>query len=536
MSSVDAQGGAVPSGSSGPGGACCLDLLNERDLEGIVGVGVLLQHVNGGWANAGTEVSTETIRIVLGSSEREVSKPWISLYASVVFVTDDASKVDETRRAVCVKFKKLWPRPVRVLGRKLGENIMNSVNWIFSRKGKRFEGDHTIRSVQSNNFKKEKLYEVWHVDESWDGTVCERSGRNRTEVDSATESGSQENSINLCCGCEWNCGAEFKDAIEASVKNLWLKARRILIKINVGKNDKPLRHFGIFVPINEIGWVKEAYYRNLTKPYRRARKKYVKENIYKLEGELLEEKVRNRPILNIWYSWPMRLIFNILTIIFLLLILTRNIARSIFISNLNLASIAFFYYIILFFVRINLLEPFMKKYRSRKAARARRLLKWMDSSSYASKASIKAEIIPEPSTSLADSAEVLSGTEAGSKFTRAEQEYKNFARVLNILKFQPWVISFFAGLWLIFISNASAIWDNTPRWFTEFEYLIYDNQYIWVIPYIIILIATVWIARSINRLEHTFGELPMSKKIRIIAIFPLACGALYRIYFHLLPS
>ena len=539
MSSVVAQGGAVSSGSDVPGGACCLDLLNERDLERIVGVGVLLQHVNGGWASAGTEVSAETIRIVLGSSEREVAKPWISLYASVVFVTDDASKVDERRRAVCVKFKKLWPRPVRVLGRKCGENIMNSVDWIFSGKGKKFEGDQASETAPLNDCQNKKSYEVWHVDKSWKGRVYECGNCNRNEIDDVIEIEKKDDdnySINLCCICEKNCVANFMDAAEISVKDLWLNARCILSKINMRKNNKPLKHFGILVPESEIKWVKKAYYNNLPKSYRKAKKRQVQANIYKLEGELLEEKVRQRPIFSIWYHWPSRLIINILTILVSLILLTFNIAKVILIGSFILATAMLFYLFIRFIVKINFLEPFMGKYKKRKSARARRLLKWMDSNSYTSEALTKVEIITQPSTSLADSAEVLSEAETETKFIGAEQECKIFAKVLNILKFWPWVISFFAGLWLIATSNVYLIWESAPRWFTEFEYWAIDNRYIWGILYIIFLIATVWFARSINRSEHTFGELSMRKKIVIIAILPLACGAFFRILFHFFPS
>lgn len=143
------------SSDKGEGGNTSFSFCNFSSLpDSIVGVGVLLRCIPDGGTNSGLRVLAERTRIVLGSSDREVGKPWICLEASVVFIARDASKLDERHRAVCVKFKKLWPWSTRVFGKEWGENRMNRVDWYFSEKNRKFEEDQAIRSVKSNNYKK----------------------------------------------------------------------------------------------------------------------------------------------------------------------------------------------------------------------------------------------------------------------------------------------------------------------------------------------------------------------------------------------
>lgn len=306
------------------------------------------------------------------------------------------------------------------------------------------------------------------------------------------------------------------------------------------KNNNQLKHFGILVPESEIKWVKKAYYHNLPKSYTKARKKQVKANIYKLEGELLEEKARKWPILNIWYHWVSRLIINFMIILFSLFLLIRDIAKVILISSFNFATIMFLVLLARFIIKIKFLEPFMNKYNRRKSARARRLLKWQKSRNQMSENVVKEEIIHSPDTPSHRSADIGSEIEMQAESIPTERKYKKFAKVIDTLKFLPkpwlWIILFLIGLWLIVTFHVSEIWENAPKWFTEFEYLAFDNRYIWIILYIIFILITIWFGMSINRCEHTFGELPMFKKIIIIAILSFALGAIYRIIFHFFQS
>lgn len=89
--------------SRGDSSSCCLRLGDEKYLEDIVGVGVLLR------SDRGSALSYEDVRFVLNSRSRQIKKPWMNLVGSVVLVAD--GKVRNGQRGKCVGVGFWWLKP-----------------------------------------------------------------------------------------------------------------------------------------------------------------------------------------------------------------------------------------------------------------------------------------------------------------------------------------------------------------------------------------------------------------------------------------
>lgn len=225
-------------------GACCLSLLDEKDLEGIVGVGVLLLSDLGNTVSAGSS-------FVLGKSGRALRELTMSRRASVVFVSNCTRQGSDVSKAVPVKVRWLQPWRVRVFGLKVGQNLLSEFSRFLNEK----LGSSAMNCVQDGSYEDESYindnFEVWCVDECWQESQ-HRSVGSKDSSYSASEIcyASSSNSISL--GCSEKCVCGFKDIIEEksekNIENLWEIAGFLAHKINYSRGDSSIRHFGLLVP------------------------------------------------------------------------------------------------------------------------------------------------------------------------------------------------------------------------------------------------------------------------------------------------
>ena len=266
---------------------CCLALLDEKDLEGIVGVGVLLRSERSalGVATGGYELWSDP-SFVLGKSGRALREPKIPLRASVVFVSGYAEQGSDVYKAVPVKFRLLRPWRARVLGMDWGQNLLSEFGRFLNGKldGSDVNCAQEGSSEDINYISKD--FEVWCIGEYKQVSQCQSVGSN-DGFNSGSETCYISNSCNISLGFSKVCRCGFREIIsnmnELHIENLWEIAGFLAHKIYYGRTQKSIRHFGFLVPASETKWVKVAHYqKNLPEPYRKALKSKVRENISKI--------------------------------------------------------------------------------------------------------------------------------------------------------------------------------------------------------------------------------------------------------------
>ena len=292
----------------GDSSSCYLRLGDEKDLEGIVGVGVLLQSVSDPLSDSGSVLSCEDVRFALNSRSKQVKKPWMNLVASVVLVADD-KVIRNGQRSKCVEVEFWWLKPW--VARVLSENCLNKMSWCVIRKLNSLFKKKKLQNCQKQDGSTVKrAFMVWDradadllcCDESLNDAVeGEVSDSSQSEVVSETngkkiDSVKLEYEIRYCCAESKlkNCDCNLK------VAELWVEARSIAYKISMLKNES-IKHFGYLVPADEIKWVKAGYYRSLPKIYKKKFKNERKEKSSQYYADHLEEKARQNAWFRFWW-------------------------------------------------------------------------------------------------------------------------------------------------------------------------------------------------------------------------------------------
>lgn len=352
------------------GSVCCLSLLDEKDLEGIVGVGVLLLSDLGDTVSAGSS-------LVLGKSGRVLREPTMPLRASVVFVSSCTRQGNDIPKAVPVKFRWLRPWRVRVLGLECGQNLLSRVGQFLNRKLDNSD-------ATGGKWRISQSFEVWCVDECWQEPESQ-SVASCDCFDNASETccvlGSRKVSFGFSKICKCGFCKVIGDIDKLHIRELWGIASFLASKINQDEAEKIIKHFGFLAPISEVGWVKEAHYQNLPKSYRKSKRQKATENIYKLKGELLEEMVKEKPIRNILYHPVSQFIWKVVIICFFIIELVINVGSidsNTSGENINLITFFFLYFLFMVFVKVWRLPPFDEKSKLRRNAKARKLSEWKD--------------------------------------------------------------------------------------------------------------------------------------------------------------
>lgn len=269
------------------GSVCCLSLLDEKDLEGIVGVGVLLRSERSalGVAAGGYELWSDP-SFVLGKSGRALREPKIPLRASVVFVYGYAERGSDVYKAVPVKFRRLRPWRARVLGMEWGQNLLSEFGRFLNGK---LEGSDVNCAQEGSSEDINYInmdFEVWCVDEYQQVSQCQSVGSN-DGFNSDSEICCILNSCNISLGFSKVCRCGFREIIsnidELHIENLWEIAGLLAHRINYNKENKFIKHFGFLVPESEIKWVKATHYqKNLPELYRTSQKSKSIENTSKI--------------------------------------------------------------------------------------------------------------------------------------------------------------------------------------------------------------------------------------------------------------
>ena len=287
---------------------------DEKGLEGIVGVGVLL------WINSRYASSYEHVRFLLNSRSRQAKErseePCMNLNASVVLVAEGKVKGDG-QRSKCVEVEFWWLKPW--MTRFFSENCSNEMSWSVIKQLNCVPKKNKSQNCQKQDGPtKKKAFMVWDradVDslccyESFnDATEDEGSDSSQSEVASETN-GKESDSVKLECEIRYCCAdSKLKDCgCDLKVADLWIEARSIAYKISM-LNDKTIKHFGYLVPADEIGWVKAGYYRSLPKAYKKKFKNERKNKSHQYYADHFEEKARQNAWFRFWWHPVTQLLY-----------------------------------------------------------------------------------------------------------------------------------------------------------------------------------------------------------------------------------
>ena len=267
----------MSSGSACGSTGCCLGMLDEKVLEGIDGVGVLLRSERGAFDDT-TGVSELWLNpsFVLGKSGRQLREPKMPLRASVVFVSVCAEPGSDVRKAVPVTFRRLRPWRAKVFGLECGQNRLSEFGKFLNKK----LGSSDVNCAQKGSSEDlsyiNQVLETWCVDKCWLKSECQSvSSNNNVDSNSKICRVSSNHGVSISCSEVCLCG--FKtivgDMKKQNIENLWEIAGFLVYKINYNKEDRSIKHFGFLVSESEIEWVKVQHYqRNLSKSYRKAQK------------------------------------------------------------------------------------------------------------------------------------------------------------------------------------------------------------------------------------------------------------------------
>lgn len=383
--------------------ACCQVLPDKKNLEGIIGVGVLLQSISDPRSDCESGLFCGDVSFVLNSRSKEVKKcskkvkrPCMNLVGSIVLVAKDKVGIEQQSRCVRVEFWRLKPYVARFLS----ENCLNEMSWYLIRKlNNLFKKKESSDPQKQHNSTAKGVFEVWYLADE-DSMCCgenldDDTGDKASDFsisEAASETSDRESeSVKFECEIRYSCAdSESKDwGCNLKVVDLWAEARSIAYKISMLKNDS-VKHFGYLVPRNEIGWVKAGYYRSLPIAYKKKFKNERKKKSQQYFGDYLEEKARK----NVWFRFWWHPISQSLFCIFIVLIAittfyTRLFGLDRFLVDKfdNLASseaglIALVGIIFIMFLLIWEIYRSVKTFSFRKHAdksRKRRLKKWRDS-------------------------------------------------------------------------------------------------------------------------------------------------------------
>ena len=282
---------------------CCLGLLNEKVLEGVVGVGVLLQSISDPLSDDGAVLSYEDVRFDLNSRSRQQKKPWMNLVGSVVLVADGEVRRNG-QRSKCVGVEFWWLKPW--MARVFSENCLNEMSWSVIRKLDGVSKKEKFQNCQKqHSLRAKRAFEIWYLsgaDSLYfsknlnDSTGVEGSDLRKGETASET-SDRESDSAEIECEIRYGfTDSESKDHnCDLKAADLWTEARSIAFQISMLKNES-IKHFGYLVPSDEIGWVKAGYYRSLPKAYKKKLKNQEKKS-RRYFADHLEEKARR----NAWF-------------------------------------------------------------------------------------------------------------------------------------------------------------------------------------------------------------------------------------------
>ena len=322
--------------------ACCLGLMDEKDFEGIIGVGVLMQRVSSPLSDCGSVFSLEDVGFALNSRSREakkLKKPWMNLVGSVVLLKNGGIGANGNggveHRSSCVMVEFWWLRPW--VARVLPENCLNEMSWYVLRKlngsfkKKEFQDcQKQHSSTVKRDFKICYLADIDSLyldDNSNNSTSDKGSEYYKGEVEFET-SVRESNSVKLECEIRYSCAnSESKDhGCDLKAADLWTEARSIAYKISMFK-DKSIKHFGYLVPKGEIGWVEAGYYRSLPKDYRKKFKNEKQKRSREHFEDHLEEKARTNACFRFWWHPFTRLILFLYIFMFALIVFYNGVFR-----------------------------------------------------------------------------------------------------------------------------------------------------------------------------------------------------------------
>lgn len=379
-------------------GSSSLRLGDEKDLEGIVGVGVLLRSISDPLSDLGSVFPCEGVRFFLNSRSKQAKKPleepWMNLVASVVLVADGKVKRDG-QRSKCVEVEFWWLKPW--MERFFSENCSNEMSWGVNR-----QLNCVSKKKKSQNCQKQdgsttkKAFMVWDradidslccYESLNDATEDEGSDSSQSEVVSETssreiDSVELEYEIKYCCA-----DSKLKDCdCNLKVVELWAEARSIAYKISMLKNES-IKHFGYLVPADEIGWVKAGYYRSLPKIYKKKFKNEKKRKSRQYYADHLEEKARQNAWFRFWWHPVTQFLYLCFTVsIALIVFFLRLVGFDTFIGDKydDLSSVeaglsAFFGIVVLFILLDKKVKEAIKFWSLRKKidkSRKRRLKNW----------------------------------------------------------------------------------------------------------------------------------------------------------------
>ena len=318
----------------GSSGSSSLRLGDEKDLEGIVGVGVLLQSDSDQLPNLGSVFPCEDVSFFLNSRGKQAKKsleePWMNLVPSVVLVADGKVKRDG-QRSKCVKVEFWWLKPW--MERFFSENCSNEMSWsVIKKLNSMFKRFNSVsKKKKSQNCQKQggsttkMAFMVWDradldslccYESLNDATVNKGSDSSQSEVVSET-SGREIDSVELEYEIKYCCAdSKLKDCdCNLKVAEFWVEARSIAYKISMLKNES-IKHFGYLVPADKIGWVKAGYYRSLPKDYRKKFKNEKQKKSREHFEDHLEEKARQ----NAWFRFWWHPVTQFLYLFFIVLI------------------------------------------------------------------------------------------------------------------------------------------------------------------------------------------------------------------------
>ena len=391
----------------GNSGSSSLRLGDEKDLEGIVGVGVLLQSDSDQLSNLGSVFPCEDVSFFLNSRGKQAKKsleePWMNLVPSVVLVADGKVKRDG-QRSKCVKVEFWWLKPW--MERFFSENCSHEMSWsVIKKLNSMFKRFNSVsKKKKSQNCQKQDgsttkmAFMVWDradldslccCESLNDATVDEGSDSSQSEVVSET-SGREIDSVELEYEIKYCCAdSKLKDCdCNLKVAEFWVEARSIAYKISMLKNES-IKHFGYLVPADKIGWVKAGYYRSLPKDYRKKFKNEKQKKSREHFEDHLEEKARTNAWFRFWWHPFTRAILFSYIVVFALIIFTIWVDRlnEILISTFeDFASIdaglfALFGIVALLALLILKIKKGTKTFRFSKnieKSRKRRLERWRD--------------------------------------------------------------------------------------------------------------------------------------------------------------
>lgn len=381
--------------------ACCLALLDEKNLEEIDGVGVLLQSVSDSFSDRGYGLFCKDAHFVLNSRGRAVGKPWMNLAGSVILLknckngVNGNGGVEQRSRCVRVGFWRLRPWEARVLP----ENCLNEISWCLIKKLNGLFKKKELQDCQKQHSSTAKrAFKVWYLEDP-DSLCCdeglndsvEGEGSDSSQGEAVSETSSKEgDSVKFEYQVRYKyADSESKDCgCDLKVADLWIEARSIAYKISMLK-DKTIKHFGYLVPVDEIGWVKAGYYRSLPKDYKKKFKNERKKKSRQYFADYLEEKARKNAWFRFWWHPLTQMLLRLFILLFAFIGLSIGLVKLDKIltdrfEDLTSVSAGLFAFLVILFLlflfgkKITKSENSFSFRKHTNESRKRRLKEWQD--------------------------------------------------------------------------------------------------------------------------------------------------------------